>query len=170
MVVLQCCQVGGRWSQAQCWSASVLPLLRWTQSTLRDWKPLPQTTVHALHAAGRHWTSHRSEEQFRTDTGLTETENLRAVHSHTVMHIYTVCTAQWLLYNLLLFLLILVIYSCFFYSSSNDIRYEFSDSLDGTAGVRDKVFSPVSEVTVCVQGAIGMLADDRSLLNSRGGV
>lgn len=90
VLVLQCCQVEGRWSQAQCWSARVLPLLRWTQSTLRDWKPLPQTTVHDRHAPGCHWTSHRSEEQLRTDTGLKENGFWFVVSAtHSLLHFGT---------------------------------------------------------------------------------
>lgn len=67
---MQCCQVGGGVAQEQSWSARTLPLLRWTHSTRRDWKPLPHATVHARHGPARQCTSHSSVVQLRSDRGL----------------------------------------------------------------------------------------------------
>ena len=70
-VMLQCCQETGRRCQVQCWSARVLLVLRWTHSTRRDWKPLPQATVHSRQGHTLQCTSHASDEQFCADSGLT---------------------------------------------------------------------------------------------------
>lgn len=42
----------------------------WTQSTFRDWKPLPQAAVQGLHGPVRQHTSQAPDEQFLLRAGL----------------------------------------------------------------------------------------------------
>lgn len=67
---MQCCQEDGFASCSQCLSATGWQLLAWTQSTFRDWKPLPQAAVQGLHGPVRQHASQAPDEQFLLRTGL----------------------------------------------------------------------------------------------------
>lgn len=60
----QCCQEAGFFLCRQCLSATGLQLLVWTQSTFRDWKPLPQAAEQGLHGPTCQHTSQAPDEQF----------------------------------------------------------------------------------------------------------
>ena len=70
----QCRQEAGFFFCTQCLSATGQQLLVWTQSTLRDWKPLPQAAVQGLQGPGRQHASHAPDEQFPFKVSLKEGE------------------------------------------------------------------------------------------------
>lgn len=73
----QCCQEAGFFLCRQCLSATGLQLLVWTQSTFRDWKPLPQAAEQGLHGPACQHTSQAPDEQFLPKVDLKWKEQKR---------------------------------------------------------------------------------------------